>query len=438
MKIAIGFWSSGKNNIKYFIPLQKSLFFLIIFFISSQVGLHFWPSFAYINGVRIDYLSPTLYFLDILVVLFILLSLHKINYKFSIQEPWIKIIIVLFLLTLIANIFMAKSAGSHAFGILKTVEFILFGIVVAKTFDKTYMPGFVRTISISAILSSVLAIWQFLNQSSVGGLWYFLGERTFNISTIGISTVNFDQQLLRAYGAFPHPNVLSFFLVFAISQVIFRIQYEKETLWKIILAISVISGTIGILLTFSRSSILLLFSLVLYAIYAKGKRNVKIFVPGIVALIGILVLGYFVKYQPEFIFRGIDFRNELFIQSFKIFAENPYFGIGLNNFFIHQTFLISDISPTNFQPPHNIFLIALLSLGIFGWWILPSILISTVRLVIDRIKVFRGEVRSFYQGILFILLSIIFVGMSDHFLITLEQGQVIIALILGLAFTKFK
>ena len=44
---------------------------LIIFFSATQLGFHFWPLTSLVYGIRIDYLSPTIYFLDILVILFL-------------------------------------------------------------------------------------------------------------------------------------------------------------------------------------------------------------------------------------------------------------------------------------------------------------------------------------------------------------------------------
>lgn len=47
---------------------------LIIFFGATQFGLHFWSSSTLVYGIRIDYLSPTLYFLDILIILYLCLQ----------------------------------------------------------------------------------------------------------------------------------------------------------------------------------------------------------------------------------------------------------------------------------------------------------------------------------------------------------------------------
>src|SRR5438105_4334390 len=47
--------------------------FLLLFLLPTQLGKHFWPEFSFVQGLRIDYLSPTLYVTDMLVgILFVL------------------------------------------------------------------------------------------------------------------------------------------------------------------------------------------------------------------------------------------------------------------------------------------------------------------------------------------------------------------------------
>ena len=58
-----GFWLLNRK-----INLSAIFFYLLILFLPTQLGKHFWPNFSYVYGVRIDYLSPTLYFTDILII----------------------------------------------------------------------------------------------------------------------------------------------------------------------------------------------------------------------------------------------------------------------------------------------------------------------------------------------------------------------------------
>ncbi len=411
---------------------RKFIFGLIIFFLSFQVGLHFWPQFSYVNGIRIDYLAPTLYLLDILIIAWIIVCAKSIDWKIKLSKT-AQILILLLVLDLVWNLFFSKSPLVHLWGLVKLIELVLFGFLVAKTFKKDWVSVFVRALSLSAIISSVLAIWQFLIQSSVGGFWYFLGERTFTISTIGISTVNIGQQILRPYAAFPHPNLLAFFLFANIVFSTLRIPYEKKW-WKYLLIAGILFSTFAITITFSRTLILLLIIFLFYEIYKKVSIKVRFFMLGFLQVVVpfAIVTAYF-KFS-DFLLRGVDFRQELLVQSLAIFQKSPYYGIGLNNFFVWQLPLIKTISPTNFQPPHNIFVVALLSLGLFGFFILPYLFYESIRSLGQKIKASNIELRSFYMSVLLVLISIIIVGFFDHFFVTLEQGEIMFALILGLSF----
>jgi len=424
-----------------FLNLRKIIFFLIIFSLSFQVGFHFWPAFSRIAGIRVDYLSPTTYLLDILIIVFILVSGFEFwlgRKKAVIRVNFIvAAVLTLFVFDILLNLFIVASPQAHLLGIIKIIEFSFFAFFVAYSFKKADIPYFVDALALSALVSSTLSIWQFVKQSSIGGLWYFLGERTFNTSTIGISTVNLDQQILRAYGAFPHPNVLAFFLFAAIVFATLRFPFEKRVFEKVFLIFTIIISSVALFLTFSRILILVALSFLFFDFFSKSKSNKLRLVLVLVSLGAFYILFSF-PWFISFLTRGIDFRRELLDQSLMILSSNLYFGVGLNNFFIHQAPLIKTISPIIFQPPHNIFILALVQTGILGFLVFAYLLALSFRSVSKKLRHAIRDTRNFYKGVLVLLISVIIVGMFDHFFLTLQQGQLIFALILGLSFSKIK
>ena len=48
--------------------LHRWLFYLLLLLIPTQLGYHFWPDFAFVNGIRVDYLAPTIYLTDLLIL----------------------------------------------------------------------------------------------------------------------------------------------------------------------------------------------------------------------------------------------------------------------------------------------------------------------------------------------------------------------------------
>ena len=44
------------------------LFQIFIFLLPTQLAYHFWPNWALVYGIRVDYLAPAVYLTDILVI----------------------------------------------------------------------------------------------------------------------------------------------------------------------------------------------------------------------------------------------------------------------------------------------------------------------------------------------------------------------------------
>src|SRR5580700_6749474 len=80
----------GKEKIGFLLlnPASKIESFLLFFFfllLPTQLGKHFWPDFSIVSGIRIDYLSPTIYFTDILLILLFVAFLLRQKKFFSIS-----------------------------------------------------------------------------------------------------------------------------------------------------------------------------------------------------------------------------------------------------------------------------------------------------------------------------------------------------------------
>src|SRR3989344_5909066 len=61
---------------------EQVLFFLTVLFLPTQLGKHFWPDFSFVYSLPIDYLSPVIYFWDLLVMFLLavfILQRKKIN-----------------------------------------------------------------------------------------------------------------------------------------------------------------------------------------------------------------------------------------------------------------------------------------------------------------------------------------------------------------------
>lgn len=422
--------------------IRQVIFLSLIFFIPAQTGFHFWPPFSYVSGIRVDYLSPTLYFTDILIFILFLLTLLDLSKNtrklhFLPKGKYAKYMSLFFVLNLSVGLFFSLSPESHFFKILKILEFSFLAFYVINFFEKKTSVYFAEVLAFSGIFVSVLAYWQFFKQSSIGGFFYLLGERSFNAGTIGISTMNINgSNILRPYATFPHPNVLAFFLLFVLTVLLFFVVNQKNIYEKIFFLTAIVFSSIGVLLTFSRVTILcmLFIYLVFYLKSIKGKMFKFWYLIPFLSVIAVYVFGYYSRFiNLALLTRDALFRIQLIEISLAILKGNLFFGVGLNNFFFHEILYQKNVTASFLQPVHNIFILSFVELGILGGIFLPFIMLYGVYKSFKKIKAKNVLLKNFNFSILLLLFSIILIGSFDHFFLTLQQGMLMFSLVLGLS-----
>ncbi len=483
---------SDKNQ-RLINKVQNLIFYLTLLFLPTQFGKHFWPNFAILNGIRVDYLSPTVYATDILIIFIFILSVAKLqitNYKLQINFKFIKskILVIIFTTCLFIGIIFSKSPGAGFYGLLKLLEFSFFGYFTATQINfKKEWRRIALIFSLGLFFESFLAIAQYLKQGSIGGLFYFFGERSFNNSTPGIANASLNGALvLRPYGTFSHPNVLAGYLVIAMAIVIYNFsreagssfagQFSMTKFKNIFFGFVILIGTAALFLTMSRVAILLwILILILEAsriflvVRNKDKSKFSIFPTSLshfvktsrdkklrgasnfqfsifsfaVLVIACIICGVFVVSPIRYRFIGFNFngesliiREELVRVSFKMFLSRPVFGIGLNNFFINLPQYNIGVIGFLFQPVHNIFMLVLTETGIIGFLVFVWFMIKTYGRIISQGSKVKGQKFSIFNFQFLILSAVLILGMFDHYFLTLQQGQLMFSFVLGLCWFK--
>jgi hypothetical protein len=360
--------------------------------------------------LRIDYFSPTLYLTDILII-GILISWGIGKIKNTSQKS--KTIFILSLLFLSLNCFLAQSRGVAFFKLLKLLEFFLLGLYVAQTPNSL---SFIRRLlPFSVIYSSLIALFQFLGKKTLGGFFWWLGERTFSLATPGIAKAALSGRLfLRAYSLFPHPNVLGGFLLVSLILINSR---RRRGVWA---WLSLILGLIAIFLTFSKV-VWFTTGLILAFVWLKSRKKRNFFVIGLALISFSALLKLSLSaWDPLSLFR----RLELMSTSLLMIRSRPFLGVGLGNFLVKlPIFWQTKEAIRFFQPVHNIFLLTIAEIGLFGSAFFFYFLAKTT------LRTFLLK-----KGFLFLaLLAIFFTGLFDHYWLTLQQTQLLFVLILGLS-----
>lgn len=408
--------------------LEKILLFLAILFLPTQLGKHFWPEFSFVYSLPIDYLSPIIYFWDLLIIplciVFILRGSHINRLALN--------LFFFFILTQSFSLF--SNSQDIGIGLVRLEQYLiagLFGVYLASSKESWMRPVTFWGLVLSILGESFLAVAQFLKTGTLG-FWIF-GERSFSISTPAISKFDFyGMEFLRPYATFPHPNVLAgFMLLGAMVLTSAKSLWQKPTKkdLEIFLAQSqtrmVVLGTIMlaslvILLTMSRVVITAGF---IFATVALIRNRSRILL--LIAVIFLMPVLY-TRFSSLVNFDNLTFvrREELSWIAIKIWSPSPLFGVGLNNFIPAASDLLLS-GPSRFlQPVHNIFLLTLAETGIVG-------LVGLVVLIGYPIfQIFKLPPRSY--PVLFVWGAIVFLGMFDHYFLTLPQGYRLLFFIWGL------
>ena len=405
---------------------EKLLNCLLVFLLPTQLALHFWPSSAFVFGIRVDYLAPSIYLTD---ALFIMLFILWVVREKRIFLSWLKknrFYIVIFLALAIFNIYFSVSLIPSLYKWIKIVEMVLFSYYVWIRRDIFESSAIFTSLYLSLIFFSLIGIAQFLKGGTLGGIMYFLGERTFNLSTPGIALVSLaGEKFLRAYSTLPHPNALAGYL--GAGMLILAGPYFKQIKFKKNMGIVIILTCL--ILTFSLSAfVAILFCTVLYLIIQK-KMLSKIHIP-LMVLIFLLVSLMLPVISKSLLGSGITFgdtigqRLELALVSGKIISGRFWIGTGLNTFIIDETkTVVANSLLWLLQPVHNIYLLVISEVGI----------VATIFLYFLFVKILK-EAFTRRAGIFLAVVFILTSGLFDHYWFTLQQNMLLAAFIFGNSF----
>jgi len=399
------------------------IFKLFIFLMPSQLAIHLWPNWTHVLGVRVDYLSIVLNLTDILLVILIgyYFFLHKQKLIKS-AKKYLGVIVIVFFLFLI-NLLFTPYKEVTFFAWLKVFEMLVFLIFIIESEENLLFLS-TKPFFVSYLSFGVIGLLQVLKNQSIGGLFWYLGERTFNLSTPLIATGSFlGKEFLRSYSVFSHPNSFAgYYLVVGV------LLLRKKALKKNYKLLLVTIGTIVLLITNSKA-VLITTAIILFLL-PLSKKWEKLFQKLAKTLFLIAIVFSFTlpviankllseRNAPKYIYERL-FMADI---SGKIISSNFLFGVGEGAYTKALGGHTSAVNNWFIQPVHNIFLLALGELGILGLMLFLYLILKAF------------EKQKFKLNFLTIgLLVIIFTGSLDHYWLTLQQNRLLFTFILGLCF----
>jgi hypothetical protein len=374
--------------------VELLLISLLVFFLPSQLGLHFWPAFSYVSGIRVDYLSPTLLFTDLIILPLVILYLYRVFKTYSFAHISKKYLFLLLLILI--NIIFSNNPYISVYKYFRIFEYYLLARYLLSRY-KYYYAGLKVIFPYSLILTNVLAWLQFFYQHSLGGFWYLWGERSVSVATPGIAKITIGSLgvFLRPYSTFSHPNSLAGFLL--ISGLILVYLYRQKS--SPVILTSIIFCLITLPLTFSRTAIILEFTI--FPLIFLGRRSLFVIVP-------LLLLLLTFTGNPSSLLE----RFRLFSLAQKQILLHPITGLGFGTF--------PTISP-DFQPVHLVPVLLLSELGFPLFVTLSYLLLPIVKKI-------------YFQNryINYLWLGIFTISLVDHYWVTLTQNMLLLVLVLVL------
>ena len=250
---------------------------------------------------------------------------------------------------------------------------------LSRSFGKRETGLIITALFTGAILVSVLGIGQFLSQSAFASSWLGMsGQEAWQAGTSVLK--NESGRWLRAYGTFPHPNMLGGYLGVVL---VLGIGYLTQSALSIKKRLFLEGGSIvillGLLLTFSRMAwlgILLGISLVGFHTWREDEPRIwerflqVFFVLGLAGFIFGCVLReqIFPRFDTVTVERekSVTERITAFQDAWTLIGKYPLIGVGAGNF-TAQSMKENPGRPIwGIQPAHNVLLLIWVELGVIG------------------------------------------------------------------------
>ncbi len=408
--------------------------------------------FSFIDGIR-EFDALFLYGTHILLLVFLTLFLllaAKNRFKFfNIKRIGNKNFLWLLLFVFLAgvSIFFAHILSLALF---RFFEFLLlcgfvFGVFFFLRSKIVSLKAILSALAVSSIFQSIIAIFQFFNQGSLG--LAFLGESALHVSMFGVAKTSArGLEFLRSYGTMSHANILAAFLILGILSV-YYLYFKRNRFCfvsHLITAVGIFVLWLGLIFSFSRAgwiiAILVTLIVLVFGFLNKErrKRTIQLFFALVTScLLLITVLGWLIFPRAGFVSTepSVSYRVLFNKMAIEMIREKPLgVGIGNQTLFAINLNLYQEKGLTRiweWQPVHNIYLLIASETGILG---LSVFLVFVVSLFLKLKRFWSREYRNFLSLFfcLTMLFSLLLFGLVDHFTWALQSGKLMFGLVCGL------
>jgi O-antigen ligase len=327
-------------------------------------------------------------------------------------------------LLIMLNVYFSSYFQISIFRWIKVIEVYLLFIFIKENKQLKLVNDLIYPLVLSAIIFSLLGIVQFYYQHTLGGIFRFLGERSFTSETTGIAKVSlFGRETLRAYSTFSHPNSMAGYLAAVLLFVRATLKQNKND--ERLLMVFYITLFVGLVLTFSKGVLMALLIIVAMMVLTRYKETVFRLVTRYFVLLVLLTTFLILLIPVQISETSVMQRLFLNRAALEVLMTNPLTGVGLGAFIINLPGLSNMLNIRwILQPVHNIYLLILAETGLIGLILFTA----------GATTVFNKANKS----IIFVLMFILITGLLDHYWLTLQQNLMFIGIILAVSERPFE
>lgn len=272
------------------------------------------------------------------------------------------------------------------------IEVVLLAFFVRTLHDRQVRANQVAAwFALSIIPHAALAIWQYFTGSVFGSTW--LGMAAHLSEELGVAVVEHDDvRILRAYGGFPHPNILGGWMAIGLVAVLQLASWAK-TKWHA-LAWSLCAGlcSIALVISYSRSAwvaaVVGLIAVGAHAVrpvrHADGRHAEGRVAHAPTGQFLALVIFVIVAFGGAVAFsqrahvlartdatqrievKSVKTRMQSLTEGWNLFLAHPIVGTGPNAYLAALAPSCGEKCREPLEPPHNVFLLMLVEVGLVG------------------------------------------------------------------------
>lgn|GEM_PF-564082 len=406
--------------------------------------------FVWTYGTHGFYLSQCLVWITAILFLFWYVAkqgcgtLQKELLRFA--HPKVKVLCLLFVLYIMCSPFWAVYPTLSLQYSVYMLGAILLACVVIS--GPASLQQLFYTFCVSATTQSLFGIWQTTQQEVLASTMLGIAEKLPQHAGVSVVVAEGIGRWLRAYGAFPHPNIFGGYmctaLILSVAYYVYVglprrgvVKTLVYSLWGVLF--------LGLWVSFSRAALLafvawfVCFGMYLALYTNKTKRFLQVYVKSFIVFfcctVYCLVVFFPQVYERVSItavyeMRSISERVSGYQQWFTILPPYMWFGTGPGGYTAAMQINSPGLPGWVYQPVHNVFLLMLAELGIVG--VLIACIVCFL-LIVTMLR-FSGldSVQKRNTLVCIFVLPICAIGLFDHYLFSSHAGILIVAVYIGM------